>query len=187
MQFLGEKVWTYLLKWFWYKINNLFSETCPSGNLIRTLTAIGSEASGSSGISLASSIFCCWINATLAMMNWSIFCEELLYITCQVLLFWPSPPPGVSFPLQRLPLVSSCPPRQSSALSPGLFSVSPGTPAPAHFWSPCPNSSHLFPPCKFKKEIRHTWWMQYFSSVKKNLPGSNNECLIICHSLSQPC
>ena len=45
------------------------SSTCPPGNLISTRTAIGSEASGSSGISLASSIFCCWINATLRKRN----------------------------------------------------------------------------------------------------------------------
>ena len=40
-------------------------ETCPPGSLIRTLTAVGSVDSGSSGISFTRSIFCCWINATL--------------------------------------------------------------------------------------------------------------------------
>ena len=44
-------------------------ETCPPGSLIRTLTAVGSVDSGSSGISFTRSIFCCWINATLKSEN----------------------------------------------------------------------------------------------------------------------
>ena len=77
--------------------------------------------------------------------------------TCPVLPSWPSPPPGAFSPPQQPPPAFSSPPQQFSALSPDLFSESPGMPAPAHFWSPCPDSSHLSQPCKILHERRSIW------------------------------
>ena len=86
------------LRSLWGMINEK-SPTCPPGNLMNTLTAAGSEASGSSGISLASSIFCCWIKATLINEQRSLheswtnklpiqfcFSDPLLLLTLPLLL-----------------------------------------------------------------------------------------------------
>ena len=61
--------------------------TCPPGSLIRTLTAVGSEDSGSSGISFTRSIFCCWINATLKSENVIRKKKRTQLFTCPALLF----------------------------------------------------------------------------------------------------
>ena len=127
-------------------------ETCPPGSLIRTLTAVGSVDSGSSGISFTRSIFCCWINATLKSK--SLTGEKREHSSSPVLLC--SSDPLLLLPLAPLLLLSLLPlpvllckplfpllvlpqrflKRKASSLQTDALLVlvgSPGKPVPAHF------------------------------------------------------